>query len=59
VLRVSANGSGLTIGLRRIFDPLAALAGLALSAFVVSHSGNWQDRPSWYILQLFRKMVVI
>jgi len=24
--------SGLTIGLRRIFDPLAALAGLALSA---------------------------
>jgi len=25
----------LTIGLRRIFDPLAALAGLALSAFAL------------------------
>jgi hypothetical protein len=27
-----ANYIGLTNGLRRIFDPLAALAGLALSA---------------------------
>jgi hypothetical protein len=29
---------GITIGLRRIFDPLATLAGLALSAFALGIS---------------------
>ena len=30
----------LTNGLRRIFDPLAALAGLALSAFALEYEIN-------------------
>jgi hypothetical protein len=29
------SGARLTIGLRRIFDPLSALAGLVLSALIV------------------------
>jgi ribosomal-protein-alanine N-acetyltransferase len=38
---VGAECSRLTIGLRRIFGPLAALAGLVLSALSVTRTNRW------------------